>query len=49
MCAALYMLTNTDRITANTFRWLVGGIFFSIFYDLFWFAMKSSEYRTDQK
>jgi hypothetical protein len=41
------MFNSAERITANTFRWLVGGIFFSIFYDLFWFAMKSSEYNAD--
>jgi len=31
------------------FRWFVGFLFLSLFYDLFWFAIKSSEYTADQK
>lgn len=38
------MLLNTDRINQNTFRYLVAAVFLSLFYDLFWFVAKSSEY-----
>jgi hypothetical protein len=41
------MLLNTDRINHNTFRWLVAAVFMSLFYDLFWFIAKSSEYGGD--
>lgn len=43
------MLLNTDKVTHYTFRWLVFGVFVSLFYDLFWFAMKASEYSSDTK
>jgi hypothetical protein len=36
-------------ITKNTFRYLVGAIFFSLFYDLIWFAMNHFEYSYEQK
>lgn len=43
---AIFMLTNTHRVTHYTFRILVGMVFFSLVYDLFWFALKHSEYST---
>jgi hypothetical protein len=43
------MLLNTHKTTKNSFRWLVAAIFFSLFYDLFWFVLKSNEYSSDQK
>lgn len=49
VCMALYVLSFAERVTASSFRWLVAGVFFSLFVDLFWFAMKSQEYQADQK
>jgi len=46
---AIYMLLNLPKVTQNTFRWLVFGIFLSIIYDLFWFSMKTQEYTADLK
>jgi len=46
---AIFVMLNTHRITKITFRWLVGAVFFSLFYDLFWFGMKTAEYDQDQK
>ena len=43
------MLFNMDKVTQNTFRLLVLGIFISIAYDLFWFSLKSLEYQQDLK
>lgn len=43
------MMLNTHRITQSTFRVLVGAVFFSLFYDLFWFGMISSQYDQDTK
>jgi hypothetical protein len=43
------MLLNLQRVTQNTFRWLVLGIFISIIYDLFWFSIKTLEYQQDSK
>ena len=43
------MLLNLQKVTQNTFRWLVFGIFLSILYDLFWFSMKTQEYISDLK
>jgi hypothetical protein len=42
------MLLNIERVTQNTFRLLVLGIFISIIYDLFWFSVNSSAYNQDQ-
>ena len=44
---SLYMLLNVDRLTHYTFRALVFCLFFSLFVDLFWFALKTGEYGTD--
>lgn len=46
---ALFMLLNTEKVTHYTFRWLVFGVFFSLFYDLVWFGLKASEYSSDTK
>lgn len=37
--AAIYMLSNTNRIKKWTFRVLVFGIFLSLIYDLIWFLL----------
>mmetsp|Transcript_28750 Transcript_28750/g.27713 ORF Transcript_28750/g.27713 Transcript_28750/m.27713 type:complete len:160 (+) Transcript_28750:118-597(+) len=47
--SAIFMLTNAYKITSNTFRGLVIAIIFSLFYDIFWFGIKSNEYKADQK
>jgi len=46
---ALFMLYNTETLTRNRFRLLVLGIILTLFYDLFWFIMKHSEYSEDSK
>jgi hypothetical protein len=38
------MLLNKERVTQNTFRYLVLGVVISIVYDLLWFSVKSYEY-----
>lgn len=38
--AAIYMITNTDKIKRWTFRVLVIGIFISLIYDLCWFLLQ---------
>jgi hypothetical protein len=37
--AAIYILSNTNRIKKWTFRVLVLGIFLSLIYDLIWFLL----------
>mmetsp|Transcript_47364 Transcript_47364/g.34666 ORF Transcript_47364/g.34666 Transcript_47364/m.34666 type:complete len:102 (-) Transcript_47364:165-470(-) len=46
---ALYMLANAYKINSFTFRGLVIAILGSLFYDFFWFGMKSSEYSSAAK
>jgi len=46
---ALYMMFNTESITKIRFRMLVAGIVLTLIFDLFWFALKHSEYSSDSK
>jgi hypothetical protein len=43
------MLLNMEKVSQNMFRMLVGFIFLSILYDLFWFSLSSSDYKADTK
>jgi hypothetical protein len=45
--AAIYMLSNTDRIKRNTFRYLVLSIVISWIYDLIWLFAMSSDFKAD--
>jgi hypothetical protein len=41
------MILNIQKITQNTFRYLVVFVFVSIGYDILWFYLKYSEYYAD--
>lgn len=46
---AIYMMFNTDTISRDRFRGLVGGIIVSLIFDVVWFVIKHYEYSSESQ